>query len=566
MIGVAGASEKGNEMRKVFLVLVCFLMTLAVGAEETSKQNQIMAALLAAQADASNAQTGALKLAVNLTSAPINKVDKTIIQSLLNTVQYYVTPGDIYQFVLIMGPMSYPYTLSVQADHIIQIPVLGPIDTEDMTYLDLKNNLLNSLRKRMPVDFLDFYMLSPATFEVFVGGEVRNPGAFVCTSLMRVSDALVLADGNTSLASYRTIEIKNPKHLTKRIDLFRYFETGEDVSNCFLRQGDVIYVPRAEKLVRLSGEVVKSAIYELMPGETVQDLLRFAGGLSKEADRDVLEVRRINPDGTYSIFTIGLLKENDFQPADGDKINARPATQNTRFVTVEGALFGKPIDGRTPIQMPQINLDTVNASSASVAVSEAPSSFLNSIAVPIKVYLSYFQGMTLANILDILGGPTPFAIGDQSVIYRKNPTQTIPFNVEDVWRNPEKAKAIQIFPDDYVLIPMDNQIIMVMGEVNVSRIIPLMYKRKLRDYLMACGGITSTGDARSIWLYDKLGKKVKHVDMEYDPKAGDIFYVDKTIGAAILDFVTVTLPFFTAVGGAILIVNQIIQLFISSAP
>jgi protein involved in polysaccharide export with SLBB domain len=132
--------------------------------------------------------------------------------------------------------------------------------------------------------------------------------------------------------------------------------------------------------------------------------------------------------------------------------------------------------------------------------------------------------------------------------------------VDDVWRNPEKAEAILLLPDDYVLVPLENQVITIGGEVNNPHTLPFLNGRKLKDYLTMCGGITSNGDSGAVYLYDSLGNRQRRISLDYQPNPGEVFYVEKNAGAAILAFLNVSLPTFTTAATLILTINSILQL------
>ena len=53
-----------------------------------------------------------------------------------------------------------------------------------------------------------------------------------------------------------------------------------------LQEGDIIIVPAYEMLVDISGNVKRPMVYEMKDGETVMDLLDYAGGFMGDAYRN----------------------------------------------------------------------------------------------------------------------------------------------------------------------------------------------------------------------------------------------------------------------------------------
>ena len=73
---------------------------------------------------------------------------------------------------------------------------------------------------------------------------------------------------------------------------------GDNLSSVRLEQGDVVFVPVHAAQVSIRGEVTRPGIYELTPGETVADLLRYAGGLASPASLRRLRINRLVTDGS----------------------------------------------------------------------------------------------------------------------------------------------------------------------------------------------------------------------------------------------------------------------------
>ena len=58
----------------------------------------------------------------------------------------------------------------------------------------------------------------------------------------------------------------------------------------------MLFVPVADKIVRLEGAVNRPMRYEMVAGETVKDLLRYAGGVKYNAYPDYLQIERYSND------------------------------------------------------------------------------------------------------------------------------------------------------------------------------------------------------------------------------------------------------------------------------
>jgi protein involved in polysaccharide export with SLBB domain len=96
--------------------------------------------------------------------------------------------------------------------------------------------------------------------------------------------------------SYAVIERLDPKNLTTQLipfNLGAVVHKTDPTQDLQLQPGDIVTIfgkrdmrlPQAEhtRLVRVDGEVRAAGVYELQPGDTIQSILRRAGGLTPEA-------------------------------------------------------------------------------------------------------------------------------------------------------------------------------------------------------------------------------------------------------------------------------------------
>jgi protein involved in polysaccharide export with SLBB domain len=131
--------------------------------------------------------------------------------------------------------------------------------------------------------------------QVYVVGEVVQPGAYQLSALGTVLTALYAAGGVTELGNLRRIEVRRPKRAVDTLDLYDYLLRGDTRSDIRLETGDVIFVPVHGPRVAVSGAVVREGVYETTAGETLHDLVAATGSFAADADLTRLTVHRILP-------------------------------------------------------------------------------------------------------------------------------------------------------------------------------------------------------------------------------------------------------------------------------
>jgi len=118
------------------------------------------------------------------------------------------------------------------------------------------------------------------SIQVFVLGDVEQPGSFTVSSLSTVTNGLFVAGGITEQGSLRNVQLKRNGQTIAQLDLYDLLLKGDVSGDRRVQQGDVIFVPAVGTQVAVSGEVNRPAIFEVTPDETLDDLLDFASGFS----------------------------------------------------------------------------------------------------------------------------------------------------------------------------------------------------------------------------------------------------------------------------------------------
>jgi polysaccharide export outer membrane protein len=127
--------------------------------------------------------------------------------------------------------------------------------------------------------------------KIHVVGEVRTPGTYPVSGAMRLVEVLALAGSTTPLASGEVV-IVHESNQSERVDL-RELENGDVSQNVALRNGDTIFVQRAEN-VYLFGQVRNPGAYPFRQKKTtVLQALSLAGGVTERGSTTRIQIVRI---------------------------------------------------------------------------------------------------------------------------------------------------------------------------------------------------------------------------------------------------------------------------------
>src|SRR3989441_3352438 len=214
---------------------------------------------------------------------------------------YRVAPGDVLVVVL-TGGVEQAYQLTVTRDGFVNIPQAGQIFVNNLTLEGVRTVLYerlgrvySKLRGPDPTIKLDATVGRVRINQIYVIGEVTQPGAYQISALGTALSALYAAGGVTTRADMRQLEIRRVGNVVATLDLYDYLLRGDKRGDIRLETGDVVYVPLHGTRVQVTGAVLRPAIYELKDGETLPDVLHAAGGFRANAAVDRLTIHRILP-------------------------------------------------------------------------------------------------------------------------------------------------------------------------------------------------------------------------------------------------------------------------------
>ena len=399
---------------------------------------------------------------------PVTGDPLTLRQRILSATSYPITPGDTYLLRVQIGDRDVAsFPLVLPDDYTLEVPFIGTLDVAGRMFNDVRREVLARIKAQVPVRFVSFTLEAPALFDVFIYGGVTNPGIYTVTPLSRISDLITAAGGPQLGSSLRRVELIRAGG-EQPLDLTRFSTHGDLAANPILTPGDRVRVARARSLVVISGEVAFPGAFDLLAGEGIDDLIRFAGGTLNGADRSRLTVTRTRGD-TVEVLTPPVRVQRTFRLADGDRINLPPVARPEQMVTVQGALYGKPVAGDEPVVLP---------------------------AEPLVVQLPYRSGLSVLGVLEALGGPTPLARAEESTLRRAASGELVPLDAARLWATRDSALDLLLEPGDQLHVPLQNLNVFVGGEVNVPSAIPYVPGWTIGDYLRGAGGLTEDGAAR----------------------------------------------------------------------
>ena len=251
---------------------------------------------------------------------------------------YRLGPGDAV-IVEIYGVSQKTLECTVSPEGEITIEGYGPVTVGGLTVAQANARLRNTVGTRYQSSRIKLTVGQTKTMMINVMGEVKAPGTYTLSAFATVFHALYMAGGTNDLGTLRNIKVYRNNKLVTVVDIYDYILNGKLTGNVRLADNDVIVVGPYDCLVTISGKVKRPMIYEMKKNESLNSLLKYAGGFTGDAYMKSVRVNR-KTGREYAVFNVEEFDFSSFHIADCDSVSVDsilPRYENT--VEVKGAVF-----------------------------------------------------------------------------------------------------------------------------------------------------------------------------------------------------------------------------------
>jgi len=196
---------------------------------------------------------------------------------------YILNVGDVIS-IYMTGSVEGSVEREIDNDGKIFLPKVGAIQLAGVRYADLKDRIAEAIGRQYRGYDVSVSIRRLRGIRVYVTGFANNPGAFTVSSLSTMANAVFAAGGPSSGGSFRSVKLYRHGQEVSDFDLYQLIRGGNRLNDVVLQNEDVLFIPPAGPQVAVIGSVNDEAIYEARPGETLDDILRYAGGANSLGD------------------------------------------------------------------------------------------------------------------------------------------------------------------------------------------------------------------------------------------------------------------------------------------
>lgn len=364
---------------------------------------------------------------------------------------------------------------TIAPDGHVTIPGLGRIQLSGMNVKQAETRIRNEfaviysdLDDPYPGTFLAISIGNVRSIKVNVMGEVSRPGTYTLSSFASAFHALYAAGGTSRIGSIRNIRLFRAGKAVATVDLYEYLMKGNNMADITLQDGDIVMVEPYGILAQAAGEVKRPMWYELKEGETLDDLIRYAGGYSGNAYRGTISVLRKGSE-EMEAHTLSEAEYGYFQLKDGDRAEVGNILENfANMVEVTGSVY-RP--GR-------------------YAVGE--------------------QIRTVGDLVKVAQGTTGDAYLKRVLLYRENEDLTRSmqsFSLEALLSG--QITDIELKKNDLLHIPSvlsleSDFTVYIGGEVRYPDSYPYATNMTLEDIILRAGGLTEAASTARVDVYRRI--------------------------------------------------------------
>lgn len=457
---------------------------------------------------------------------------------------YALNVGDEVSIAL-SGSIEGSANFTIDTSGRVFLPKVGSISLVGVRFRDLKDRIISAVGLQYRGFQVSVGIRKLRGVRVYVTGFANNPGAYTVNSLSTLVNAVLAAGGPNSGGSFRSVKLIRNGVEVSDFDLYELLINGDRSNDALLQNEDVLFIPPAGQQAAVIGSTNKEAIYETRAGETIAQLLKFAGGPNTLADTDRLVIYSLSDKNTVGSREITRDQASRELTKTGDIVQilsrgslVQPLDRQKVLVRIEGEV-NRPgnyhVASNTPmsvvVQMaggltPRAFVYGTVFTRASTLVQQR-----RSFAEAIDQVEAALAGAPLTGDSTVGGGDRVGQIAAARAVLDKlrdaEPDGRLVLSIP--YASTELPSDLILENNDHIVVPPRQETVGVFGSVYRPATFRLADDRPLRvrDYIERAGGRTLIADRQNIFVVrasgDVLTRRRGALSARVQP--GDVVFV-----------------------------------------
>ena len=477
---------------------------------------------------------------------------------------YVLDYGD-YINIELFGTETSSYSVEVKRDGTIALEKIGPVTVSGLNF----EQVTDLIKRKYEEAFIGaeaFITLSEIRdINILVTGNVSFPGIYTLSGNSNILQALNVVGGINENGTLREITLQRANEKDLTIDLYQALLFG-DINNVpFLKSGDSINIGPAINLVRAGYGFNRNAIFELKQDETIEDLLKFAGGLKNEAENGSFTLVRFENNDFVS-YKIKSKEFASFKASNLDSVYAEKEAIGT--ISITGNVKHP---GKYSISSSDRVLDIIERSGG---YTDAAYPFAGTLLrESAKDLEAIFAEKSYQNLIKFIASTSNSISGNGeglgyilSELKDYEPSGRVIVELDEIKLQQNIQDNIYLNDGDEIHIPTYTSNVYIFGEVGNPGSVIFQDNISMQDYIERSGGLTRYSSKDSIFIVSPNGetKKVhvngirKYLSQETDVYPGSVIYVPRHVGKIEgINYYATIAPIFSSLALSVASLNSI---------
>ncbi len=457
-------------------------------------------------------------------------LDKIILEEPVDPDTYVVGPGDTFSFNMVSADGMVNLLLEISPVGEVLIPVVGIISVIDLTLTEAIDIIKSKCIEKYGNASIYLTLYEIRKFKILVTGTVNHPGFLTATPFTRVSDIFDMAtEDNVNILpifderALHDVSLRNIKLIrngnTSRVDLLRFYITGEKDLNPRVQPGDVVSIGLSDENVQIYGGIKLPGSYEFVERENLYDLIKLAGGFTNNADSSRVEITRFINDTKKEI--IHLSKMDDIyrtvlMPEDHIIVRLKQDYKRQELVTITGEV---KYPGKYALQGSNVTVGSIIEKAGGYTDRADQSKILVNNQSIAKIRDIEYERIALI----------PYENrSDAEKAYVKARSRTVKGTISS--SSEKYTNIIMDFPlqiDDVISIPPKQEYVELLGAVVFPGRYPLIEAKSIEDYILEAGGLTHQASRQKYIVKNSTGKRITFHENDVIENGDIIFIAEK---------------------------------------
>ncbi len=200
--------------------------------------------------------------------------------------------------VILSGSKESIFDLNVKLDGTILFPEIGSISVAGETFQAVKEKISSLINQSYVGVKVDLSIKNLSVKKITIVGAVKAPGTYLVNPFSTITSSLAYSGGISEIGTLRKIKLIRSNGEVFSFDLYELLVKGNRKNDITIESGDTILIESASQFIELLGSVKRPGVYEVLPSDTIEDLINYGLGFKNTSNKTNLSLTRLDTENS----------------------------------------------------------------------------------------------------------------------------------------------------------------------------------------------------------------------------------------------------------------------------